>query len=165
MELAHSKHYAGAIATFKDALEFEPNDADIRFGLANAYENSGKLDLAAAELEKAYKLSGKADLADRFHNGYALDGYKAAAETARRTDLQRELQLLKKKSARREYVSPTAYVYMYAGLRDRENTLLWLESAYAADAHVMVELRDERFDFVRQEPRFEKIWDNVPFSH
>jgi TolB-like protein/DNA-binding winged helix-turn-helix (wHTH) protein len=165
MELAHNKRYAEAIATFKDALEFEPNDAGIRFGLADAYENSGKLDLAAAELEKAYRLSGRADLADRFHNGYARDGYKEAAETARRTDLQRELQLLKRRSARREYVSPTAYVYLYAGLGDRENTLRWLESAYAADAHVMVELRDERFDFVRQEPRFKRIWDNVPFSH
>ena len=165
MELAHSKRYVEAIATFKDALEFAPNDGDIRFGLADAYEQTGKLDLAAGELEKAYRLSGKADLADRFRNGYARDGYKRAAETARRTDLQRELQLLKRKSARREFVSPTAYVYIYSGLRDKENTLRWLESAYATDAHVMVELRDKGFDFVRQEPRFKKIWDNVPFSH
>jgi hypothetical protein len=50
-------------------------------------------------------------------------------------------------------------------LRDKENTLRWLESAYAADAHVMVELRDESFDFVRQETRFRQIWENVPFSH
>lgn len=165
MELAHNKRYAEAIATFRDALEFEPNDPGIRFGLADSYENFGKLDLAAPELEKAYRLSGKADLADRFRNSYSRGSYKVAAETVRRTDLQRELQLLNRKSARREFVSSTAYVNIYCGLHDKENTLRWLESAYATDAHVMVELRDDRFDFVRQEPRFKKIWDNVPFSH
>ncbi len=165
MELAHSKHYGDAIATFKDALEFAPNDDDILFGLADAYDKTGKLDLAADELEKAYRLSGKADLADQFRKGYARNGYEQAADAVRRTNLQHELQQLKKKSARREYVSPTAYVNVYAGLRDRENTLRWLEPAYAADAHVMLELRDERFDFVREEPRFQHIWENVPFSH
>jgi hypothetical protein len=92
-------------------------------------------------------------------------GYEEAAYAAHRADLRCQLALLKKKSARREYVSPNAFVDAYAGLRDQANTLTWLESTYATDSHVMVELRDERFDFVRQEPRFKKIWDNVPLSH
>ncbi len=165
MELAYSKHNAEAISTFLDALEFDPNHAEARFGLADSYEKAGKSDLAAAELEKAYTLSGEADIANQFRQHYKISSYQEAANEARRIHLHRELQQLKNKSARREYVSPSAYVYVYAGLRDKENTLRWLESAYAADAHVMVELRNEMFDFVRQEPRFRQIWDNVPFSH
>jgi len=164
-ELAHSRLYTEAIATFSDALEFDPNHAEARFGLADAYEQTGKFDLAAPELEKGYRLSGETEIADQFHKLYEISNYQDAANAARRTYLQRRLKQLEKKSAHREYVSPTAYVYAYAGLRDKENTLRWLESAYAADAHVMVELRAESFDFVRQEPRFRQIWDNVPFSH
>ena len=164
-ELAYSKRYTEAIATFSEALEFAPDDADIRFGLADSYEKTENLDLAAAELEKAYILSGEADIADQFRKSLKRVNYQEAANSARRTHLERELQELEKKSARGEYVSPSAYVYVYAGLRDKKNTLKWLESAYAADAHVMVELRNERFDFVRQEPRFKEIWEHVPFSH
>jgi hypothetical protein len=92
-------------------------------------------------------------------------GYQRGAEAARRFNLERQVRELKRKSAHGNYVSPTAYVYVYADLKDKENTLKWLEAAYGADAHVMVELRDEKFNFVRYEPRFQKIWNNVPFSH
>jgi TolB-like protein/DNA-binding winged helix-turn-helix (wHTH) protein/tetratricopeptide (TPR) repeat protein len=165
IELARNKHYGEAIANYLEAAEFAPNEDDIRYGLANAYEKTGKFDRAADELEKAYTFSGEADIADQFRRAYLQSGYEEAAYAAHRAHLWRRLALLKKKSARGEYVSPTAFVDAYSGLRDKANTLRWLESAHATDSHVMVELRDERFDFVRQEPRFKKIWDNVPFSH
>ena len=121
--------------------------------------------MAAVALEKAYALSGEKDVAEQFRQRYKSGSYQKAAYVARRTHLQKELQQLKKKSAQDQYVSPSAYVYVYAGLHDKKNTLRWLENAYAADAHVMVELRNETFDFVRQESRFRKIYENVPFSH
>ena len=37
---------------FEEAPEFDPNDADVHFGLADSYEKAGKLDLAPRELEK-----------------------------------------------------------------------------------------------------------------
>jgi hypothetical protein len=54
---------------------------------------------------------------------------------------------------------------VYAELHGRENILKWLAVAYTTHAHVMTELRDDRFDFVRQDARFRRIWDNVPFAH
>jgi TolB-like protein/tetratricopeptide (TPR) repeat protein len=165
MELAHSKRYAEAIAAFSEAIEFAPEDDNIRFGLADAYEKTGKLNLAATELENGYTFGGEPDIADQIRKQLPTLGYQEAASAARRAQLLRQLDRLKKKSAQRKYVSPTAYTFVYAGLRDKENTLKWLDAAYAGDSHVMTQLRDETFDFVRQEPRFQKIWGNVPFSH
>jgi TolB-like protein/DNA-binding winged helix-turn-helix (wHTH) protein/Tfp pilus assembly protein PilF len=164
-ELAYNKRYPEAIARFKDALEFEPNRPDIHFGLSDAYARTGKFEDAADELEKAYNLAGEQDIGGRLREHVKQAGFEKAADWARYEHLQRELDRLNKKAALGEYVSPSAYVYAYAGLRDKENTLRWLEAAYAGDSHVMVELRNEMFDFVRQEPRFQKIWQNVPFSH
>ncbi|WP_433970066.1 tetratricopeptide repeat protein [Tunturiibacter gelidiferens] len=164
-DLARDKHYTEAISTFKEALDFDPNDAGVHFGLADSYDKAGNLDLAPPELEKGYRLSGETEIADQFHRDLKRFGYQKSAEAARRFNLERQVRELKTKSALGNYVSPTAYVYVYADLHDKENTLKWLEAAYGADAHVMVELRDEKFDFVRQEPRFQKIWGNVPFSH
>jgi hypothetical protein len=106
-----------------DATELAPDDAEIRFILADAYNKTEKFDLAAAALEKAYTLSGEADIADQFRQSVKSGSYQQAADAARRTYLQRQLVQLKKKSAKRLYVSPTAYVNVYAGLRDKRNTI------------------------------------------
>jgi TolB-like protein/DNA-binding winged helix-turn-helix (wHTH) protein/Tfp pilus assembly protein PilF len=165
MHLARRGRYVEAIAGFLDAAELAPEDASSHFGLADAYNKTEKFDLAAVELEKAYALSGEKDVAEQFRQRYTSGSYQEAASAALRTHLQRQLQQLKKKSAQHQYVSPSAYVYVYAGLCNKQSTLQWLENAYRADAHVMVELRNERFDFVRREPRFRKIYEDVPFSH
>jgi predicted Zn-dependent protease len=165
LELANCKRYDDAISALRDAQEFDLNDQNVRFLLVEVYKKAGKFDLAAVELDKAYRMSGHADQADQFQKDLKRVGFLKAAEAAKRADFERDLRELKKKSARKEFVSPTAYVDTYARLHDKENTLKWLEAAYVADSHVLVELREERFDFVRQEPRFKKVWDNVPFLH
>jgi len=60
-------------------------------------------------------------------------------------------------------MSPNAYVFTYAGLRDLEQTLLWL-LAYRENSHVMAQLRDSAFDFVRSDPHFQEIYRTIPFS-
>jgi TolB-like protein/DNA-binding winged helix-turn-helix (wHTH) protein/thioredoxin-like negative regulator of GroEL len=164
-ELYDNGKYDEAIPTFSEALELDPNNGDIRSNLADAFEKTGKLESAATELESSLRLSGSPDIADQFHKQVPSIGYHRAAEAARHASLLRDLDGLKKKAARGEYVSPTAYAFTYARLRDRENTLKWLEISYASDSHVMTQLREHDFDFVRKDPRFKKIWDNVPFLH
>jgi hypothetical protein len=121
--------------------------------------------LAASETEHEYRLAGKSAIADRFRKLYHARGYTLAAQAANRANLFLDLQQLNKKAGAGNYVSPSAFANVYAELRDRENTLKWLAIAYITHAHVMTELRDDRFDFVRQAPRFRRIWDNVPFAH
>jgi TolB-like protein/DNA-binding winged helix-turn-helix (wHTH) protein/Flp pilus assembly protein TadD len=165
LELEDNNKYDEAIPAFSEAVEFDPNDGDIRSNLADAFEKTGKLESAATELEKSLRLSGNPDIADRFRMQVPSIGYHRAADAARHACLLRDLDGLKKKAARGEYVSPSAYAFTYAGLRDRENTLKWLETSYASDSHVMTQLREHDFDFVREDPRFIKIWDNVPLLH
>jgi TolB-like protein/DNA-binding winged helix-turn-helix (wHTH) protein/Tfp pilus assembly protein PilF len=164
-ELEDNGKYDEAIPAFSEALEFDPNDGGIRSNLADAYEETGKLESAAIELEKSLRLSGNPDVADQFHKQAGSIGYHRAAEAARHACLLRDLDGLKKKAVRGEYVLPSAYAFTYAGLRDRENTLKWLETSYASDSHVMTQLREHDFDFVRDDPRFKQIWDNIPFLH
>ena len=88
-----------------------------------------------------------------------------AIAAASRSHFLKQLHDLTIRSAAHKFVSPTAYAFVYAGLHDRQETLHWLEEGYRADAHVMVQLREPAFDFVRQEPRFQEIYRKVPFSH
>jgi TolB-like protein/DNA-binding winged helix-turn-helix (wHTH) protein len=124
-ELSYNKRYPEAIARFKESLEFEPDHADIHFGLSDAYARIGKFEAAADELEKAYKLAGEQDIADQLPEHVKQAGLERAADWARRKHLQQELDRLNKKSALGEYVSPSAYVYAYAGnARQRENAAM-----------------------------------------
>jgi len=46
----------------------------------------------------------------------------------------------------------------YAGMKDREQTIAWLEKAYTQHSPELVSLKvDPRFDDVRGEPRFQDL--------
>ena len=154
-----------ALAAYKESIELDSADPAPQFSLAAWYEAAGQHELAASQAESAYRLAGRPAIADRFRKLYHQKGYAFANQAANRASLLLDLQQLDKKASAGNYVSPSAFANVYAELRDRENTLKWLATAYATHAHVMTELRDDQFDFVRQDPRFRHIWDNVPFAH
>jgi serine/threonine protein kinase len=54
------------------------------------------------------------------------------------------------------YVQPMVFGWIHAGLRDREETLLFLEQAYA-DRDILLLTVDAQVDFVRDDPRYQKI--------
>jgi len=153
------------LAAYKESVELDSTDPAPHFSLGAWYEANGDPERAASETENAYRLAGKPAIADRFRKLYQAKGYTLAAHAADRASLIFDLQQLSKKAGAGTYVSPSAFANAYAELGDRENTLRWLATAYTSHAHVMTELRDDRFDFVRQDPRFRRIWDNVPFAH
>jgi TolB-like protein/DNA-binding winged helix-turn-helix (wHTH) protein/Tfp pilus assembly protein PilF len=154
-----------ALAAYKESIELDSTDPAPHFSLAAWYEANSDPERAAAEAENAYRLDGKPALADQFRKLYHARGYTFATHAASRARLLLELQPLNKKAGAGAYVSPSAFANVYAELGDRENTLRWLATAYTTHSHVMTELRDDRFDFVRQDPRFRRIWDKVPFAH
>ena len=79
----------------------------------------------------------------------AISGDRAKAEQA-----LRELEEL----AKRQYVSPTAFVTIYLGLANKEKALDWLEKAYEQQDSACWYLKiDQIYDSVRSEPRFQAI--------
>jgi len=154
-----------ALAAYKESIELDSADPAPHFSLAEWYEANSDPERAASEAENAYRLAGKPAIADQFRKLYRAKGYAFATHAANHASLILDLLQLNKKAGTGNYVSPSAFANLYAELRDRENTLRWLATAYTTHAHVMTELRDDRFDFLRQDPRFRRIWDNVPFAH
>ena len=152
-----------SIEQFLAAIEFDPANPDSwRFAFAEALEKSGQLDRAATELAQAYIVRGEPDIAADFKQQYPVSGYTKAAAEAQRVHLLRELQKLENKRAKGEYVSPSAYTNIYAGLQNREETLHWLDEAYREHSHVATELLGERFDFIRHDPHFVSIFRSIP---
>lgn len=145
-----------------NAIELQPDGADNRFLLADAYEQSRKFDLAVSQLEAAYRLSGNPDISTQLQQLYRTHPYGYATESARRVYLQRELEKLKKKAAAHEYVSPSAYASVYADLHNRDKTMYWLEEAYRQhSSYVMSSLRENKFDFIRDDPHFRDLFQRV----
>jgi TolB-like protein/Tfp pilus assembly protein PilF len=158
-------NFKESIEQFRAAIELDPAGSRWRFSVAEALEKSGQLDRAATELGEAYIVRGEPDIAAEFKRQYPVSGYTKAATEAQRVHLHREIQKLEDKRAKGEYVSPTAYTNIYAGLENREETLRWLDEACRQHSNAAVELLDERFDFIRHDPHFESIFRSIPFYH
>jgi TolB-like protein len=164
VRLRAAGRYRDSIEQYHSAIEFSPLESGLHLGLADSLQKFGSFDLAAEELEKAYQLQNEGDIAAQFERRYRSESYAAAADAAQLSHLRRALQALDERRNKHEYVSPTEYVDTYAGMRDTRMTLRWLEHAYREHSHVMVELRSERFDFLRHDPHFEKLYKQVPFE-
>jgi serine/threonine-protein kinase len=103
------------------------------------------------EFQKAFDLSGGGNTeAIAFRaRVQALTGDRSAAEQVIRTltDL-----------STRKYVPPCNIAMIYAGLRDTENALSWLEKGLEMrDVRLVFLLADPRWDPLRDEPRFQNL--------
>jgi hypothetical protein len=79
----------------------------------------------------------------------ALTGDRAAAEQVLRTLTE---------LSTRKYVPPCNIAMIYAGLRDTESALFWLEKGLETrDVRLVFLLADPRWDTLRQEPRFQTL--------
>lgn len=159
--LAKTGNLKEAIEQYRTALELNPNGH--WFSLAEVLEKDGQLDRATAAWVQGYIVRGEPDIAAEFKRQYPAIGYKKAADAAQHTYLLRQLQKLEDKRAKNEYVSPSQYVQVYSGLQDREETLRWLDQAYREHSFVVLTLKDDHFDFLRNDPRFDKLYRSIPF--
>jgi succinate dehydrogenase/fumarate reductase flavoprotein subunit len=125
-------------------------------------KKNNQLDRAAPELEHCFIVAGEPVIASEFNRQHRVSGYTKAAAAAKRLFWLKELRRLEDKRAKKEYVSPSAYVAVYAGLQNREETLHWLDQAYRDHSHIMLHLRYEIFDFIRQDPHFDSMYRSIP---
>ena len=83
--------------------------------------------------------------------GVLVQAYAAAG---RSFDASRTLDEIHHRQAS-EYVAAAALVNAYVGLRDRDQTLFWLERSITEGSNIVQYLKvHPGFDFIRSDPRF-----------
>jgi tetratricopeptide (TPR) repeat protein len=147
----HARDYRAALAHLRDAEAINTSLWIVHAFLGRVHESEGRMEESMREFQKAFDLSGGGNtepIAFRAHV-QALTGDRAAAE--------RVVHTLTGLSTSK-YVPPCNIAMIYAGLRDTENALCWLEKGFETrDVRLVFLLADPRWDVLRQEPRFRNL--------
>jgi adenylate cyclase len=148
-----ARQYDNAIEQSRKTLEMDPNSAISHVLLGLSFLKKGDTAGAIAELQKSKAPDPGAWYQGFLGYAYAISGDRAKAEQA-----LRELEEL----AKRQYVSPTAFVTICLGLGEKEKALDWLEKAYEEQDSACWYLKiDQIYDSVRNEPRFQSLVQKV----
>jgi len=153
-----ARRYPEAVEQARKALELGPKYFLAHLQLALIYIAQGKSRDAIAAARSARE---DEPLADRptavLGMAYAADGQRAKA--------QKVLAEMNQKASR-GWVPSYAFAEIYAGLRDKSQTLGALEKSYAERAWFLTCLNTApEFDFIRSEPRFEALVRRMNFPH
>src|SRR5947208_2527434 len=148
-----ARQYDNAIAQARKTLEMDPNSTIARVLLGLSFLKKGDTGGAIAELQKT-----KAPDPGAWYQGFLGYAYAVSGDRAKAEQALRELEEL----AKRQYVSPTAFVTIYLGLGEKEKALDSLEKAYEEQDSACWYLKiDQIDDSVRNEPRFQAILKKV----
>ena len=137
---------APAMDIYRKALSIDPNFAEAHLSVANWYLDNRKFDLFYPELDKARggAPEWRIDLLRAF--GLGIQGRSSEA-----------MSLVHKWEHPRDnvWVRPTSIASVYACMRDKQNTFVWLEKAYAERDGILAFLRHQHmFDMYRDDPRY-----------
>ena len=156
MILYLARQYDQATDQFTRALEMDLSHFSLHFRLALVYQQQERFREAIGEMEKAVDLSGRST--------ESLAGLaQICAAAGMRVRMQEIVDALEVES-RTRYVSPYNMARVYSSLKDTEQTLAWLEKAYAEHHPDLIELSSEPcLDYVRAEPRFKQLLSRVGF--
>ncbi len=152
--------YDDAIAKYKVLLQSDPDFWVARHYLALAYVQKGLHTEAIAELRKLIKAPESGPVPDRVIEaeseaaaslGFA---YGMAGKQAEAKAILGQLDAL----AKRRYVSPLYFANVYAGLKDNEKAIDYLNKAFEARHPGLVLIRIEpMFDGLRSESKFVEL--------
>ena len=147
--LLRARQFDAALNEARVRSEAEPNNADLHDLLSQAFFMKGMEKEAEEEDERSLQLSGEKELLAERVQVYRRGGFRAVLEW--RPEVA-------KRRAAKEYVSPMEFADMYGQLRRKEETLQYLEQAYAERAPSLVFVQsDANFDFLHAEPRYRAI--------
>jgi eukaryotic-like serine/threonine-protein kinase len=156
----YEKNYDDAIAKYKTTLQSDPDFWVARHYLALAYVQKGMHDEAIAELRKLIKAPASGAIPDQIVEaeseasaslGFA---YGMADKQAEARAIINQLDALSK----RRYVSPLYFAIVYAGLKDNDKAIEYLNKAFDARHPGLVLIRIEpMFDGLRGDERFKTL--------
>jgi TolB-like protein/DNA-binding winged helix-turn-helix (wHTH) protein/Tfp pilus assembly protein PilF len=148
----YSRQYDRAETKLNAVLEMDPNFTRAH-KVREVYVEKGQFAEALADIEKCRTLFGMPVYWSSL--AYTLGRSGHAAEARHALD---ELERLN----RRQPVNPAAMAWAYAGVSDKDHTLLWLNKAYAQRSNAMTALKvDPGYDFLRGDPRFQDLMNRV----
>ncbi len=143
------RQFDAAIDEFRMQAQLHPDDAAVHEGLFKAYWHKGDYKESHEELEKALKLSGRAEDAAVVHRAFERGGAKSVAQWGV-DDI--------KARARRGYVSPYNVATATARSGDKDETMKYLEAAYREHEPALILLQTQAiFDFVHSDPRYRAL--------
>jgi TolB-like protein/Flp pilus assembly protein TadD len=149
--LYYARDYDEAITQFHQALDLDPNNAPAHEDLGQVFHQTGQHQQAIAEWQKALELRGDSEGAIALGNIYAKGGF----DKANRSLAEKELEQLKVKLERGEYVPAIRLARAYTTVEKNDEALAWLERAYEErNAFSLLIHADPFYDRLRTDARF-----------
>jgi len=144
----YSRQYDRAETKLNAVLEMDPNFSPAH-KVRVVYVEKGQFADALADIEKCRTLFGMSVYWSSLAYTYGRSGQAAEAKHA-----LDELERLNPGQP----LNPAAMAWAYAGLSDKDHTLLWLNKGYAQRSNTMTALKVEpAYDFLRSDPRFQDL--------
>jgi adenylate cyclase len=152
------RQYDAALDQYRKTLELDPGSAVPHEWLGYAYEKKNMAKEAIGEWSKALHLGGVDEDASLLERTYAESGFEAAVHAL----AQKQLERIKEKTARGEYVPAVEYVTAYMRLGDKEEAFAWLAKAVEERNRLAFEIKfNPIFDPLRGDSRFESLLQKV----
>jgi TolB-like protein/DNA-binding winged helix-turn-helix (wHTH) protein len=150
--LYHARQYDRAIERLRSVRAIDPTLSRTHILIA-VYAARGMFDEALAEEER-----WRSRVPPPIHWAALAYVYGRAGRTAEARHAIQELV----QAGRREPVQARVFAWGYAGVADTEQTLAWLEKAYAEQSGEMATLKvNPAYDFLRGNPRFRRLLERV----
>jgi len=148
-----SRQYQQALDYYQQAIQLAPDFWWGYFNRALIRWYEGDVKAAIPDAEKAVVLADNFPLTEGVLGQlYGISG--------RRADALKILDRLKEQAGHR-YVTPAAFVGVYAGLGDNDRAFQWLEKLYEERSDFLLWLKQPIWDGVRSDPRFQAIYKKV----
>ncbi len=154
-QLYLARRYAEAEAVYRQTIRDYPERSGPYVGLAAVYRATGRLREALAMQRMSHEVDGDSAAAAE------IPIVTSEVEAARVfVDMARKhLSDLETGARKGDWVPPAAFAYVYAELRDPDETLRWLDSMQVGrDPSIHNVPVDPRFDFLRDDPRY-RAWE------
>ena len=146
--LVYLRRYDDAIVRFQNVLRTSPYDPVGTDGLWQSLHMKGMYEEALAAAKALYTGIGHAEIGEVMERGYKEDGYSGAISLAAETLVE---------ISREAFIGPYFIFILYAAAGNKEQTLEWLERGYEIKDPNMPYINDPRFDFLRDEPRYQEL--------
>ena len=145
-----ARHYEAAIEQYQKTLELYPNQAAPRDSLGWAYVYERKYEQGLEEIRKSIALYGEdASVSPEIAFIYCMTGRRAEAQKILN-------QLLR--TSKRVPIAAHHFALIYVGMGKKDEAFAWLEKSYEQHSPMMAWLEvDQRFDSLREEPRFQDL--------
>lgn len=144
-----ARRYGTAIEHLEKVIAENPENSLPRWFLGTSFDANGEPEKAFATYMRAIEREGGTELAARLETIKQTTGQQAAHQAWL-------VEYLKMRG--KGYFPAINIAFLYAAMKDREQTLTWLETASMEHEPTFWQIKHlPTFDFIRNEARFEKM--------